>query len=110
MQAKSTLNSPTERSGWPAMHPGELLEDLLETAGISVVDAAKRMHVSRQTVHAIAAKARGVTPEMALRLARLFGGDPELWLTLQQRHDLETTRAVVGTEIEQIRQLEEPAA
>jgi antitoxin HigA-1 len=105
MQPKSTSNNLTEQ-GWPAMHPGELLEDLLESAGISVVDAASRMHVSRQTVHAIAAQARGVTPEMALRLSRLFGGDPELWLTLQHRHDLETTRSVLGEEIERIRQLE----
>jgi addiction module HigA family antidote len=72
------------------MHPGELLrEDIVPALGRSRVEIARLLGVSRQTLHAILTERAPVTPEMALRLGKLCGNGPELWLNLQARYDLE---------------------
>jgi addiction module HigA family antidote len=74
----------------PPMHPGELLrEDVLPALGRSRAEIARLLGVSRQTLHSIAAERAPVTPEMALRLGKLCGNGPELWLALQSRYDLD---------------------
>ena len=71
------------------MHPGELLrEDVLPALGISVSEAARRLRVSRQTLHRILAGDAGVTPDMAVRLGKFCGNGPGLWLRMQQAYDL----------------------
>lgn len=73
----------------PPTHPGELLrEDILPAMGISVSEFARRIGVSRQSVHRILAETHSVTPEMALRIGRLVGNGPRLWLQMQQEYDL----------------------
>jgi addiction module HigA family antidote len=70
-------------------HPGKLLgEDVLPALGISVSEAARKMRVSRQTLHRIIAGDAGVTPGMAVRLGKFCGNGPGLWLRMQQTHDL----------------------
>ncbi len=70
-------------------HPGALLrEDVLPALHISATAAARALGVSRQTLHAILAERAGVTPEMALRLGKLCGNGPGLWLRMQQARDL----------------------
>jgi antitoxin HigA-1 len=74
----------------PAMHPGELLrEDVIPALGRTRTEIAHHLGVSRQTLHAILTERAPVTPEMALRLGKLCGNGPELWLGLQTRYDLE---------------------
>jgi addiction module HigA family antidote len=74
----------------PPMHPGELLrEDVLPALGRSRAEIARLLGVSRQTLHSIVAERAPVTPEMALRLGKLCGNGPELWLALQSRYDLD---------------------
>ncbi|MGZ8428360.1 MAG: HigA family addiction module antitoxin [Candidatus Deferrimicrobiaceae bacterium] len=77
-------------------HPGEMLrEDFLPDYGLSVSTFAKAIGVSRQTVNELLRERRAVSPEMALRLSRLFGNTPEFWLNAQRSVDLwETARAV----------------
>ncbi len=76
--------------GLPAMHPGELLrEDIVPAVGRSVSDLARLLKVSRQTLHAILREEAPVTPAMALKLGKLCGNGPDLWLSLQTRYDLE---------------------
>ncbi|MEX2481394.1 MAG: HigA family addiction module antitoxin [Gammaproteobacteria bacterium] len=76
-------------SAFAPTHPGELLrEELLPAAGLTVAGAAHALGISRQTLHKILGEQRAVTPEMALRLGKLFGNGPELWLGMQQAHDL----------------------
>ncbi len=71
------------------MHPGELLrEDILPALARSRAEIARLLGVSRQTLHAILTERAPVTPEMALRLGKLCGNGPDLWLNLQARHDL----------------------
>lgn len=82
-------NAPLKR-GLPPMHPGALLrEDVIPALGIPVTELAKHLKVSRQTLHAILREEAPVTPAMALRLGKLCGNGPELWVNLQARYDLD---------------------
>jgi len=70
-------------------HPGEMLrEDFLPDFRLSVSSFAKALGVSRQTVNELLRERRAVTPEMALRVSRLFGNTPEFWLNAQRAVDL----------------------
>lgn len=76
-------------SGLAPTHPGEILrEDILPATGLPKTEIARRLGVSRQTLHDLIAERQPVTPAMALRLAKLFGNAPEFWLNLQRDHDL----------------------
>jgi len=79
----------TRKSGLPPVHPGEILkEDVLPSVGLSVTAAARSLGVSRQMLHDILAERRPLSAVMCLKLARLFGGSPELWMRLQAAYDL----------------------
>ncbi len=70
-------------------HPGEMLrEDFLPDYKLTVSDFAKAIGVSRQTVNEVLRERRSVSPDMSLRLARLFGNTPEFWLNAQRAVDL----------------------
>ncbi len=70
-------------------HPGEMLrEDFLPEYNLTVSSLAKAIGVSRQSINELLRERRRVTPEMALRLARLFGNSPEFWLNAQRAVDL----------------------
>lgn len=71
------------------VHPGEMLrEDFLPDYGLTVSSFAKALGVSRQTINELLRERRAVSPEMALRLSRLFGNSPEFWLNVQRSVDL----------------------
>ena len=71
------------------MHPGEVLrEDILPELKLSVSEAARRLGVSRQQLHRILGCTHPITVEMALRIGKLAGNGPGLWLRMQQNHDL----------------------
>jgi addiction module HigA family antidote len=77
------------KNGLPPVHPGEIIkEDILPTAGLSVTAAAKALGVSRQMLHDILAERKPLSAVMCLKVARLFGGTPELWIRLQATYDL----------------------
>ena len=70
-------------------HPGQALrEEFLPALGISKSKFANRLGVSRQTVHELLAERRGVSADMALRLAKFFNTSPRMWLGLQEDIDL----------------------
>lgn len=77
-------------------HPGEMLrEDFLPEYGLSVSGLAEAISVSRQSINELLRERRALSPEMALRLARLFGNSPEFWLNAQRAVDLwDATRAI----------------
>jgi addiction module HigA family antidote len=76
-------------AAWQPSHPGALLrEDVLPALRLTVKAAAEKLGVSRQTLHAILAERAGVTPEMAVRLGKLVGDGPNIWLRMQVAHDL----------------------
>jgi len=63
------------------------------------------LKVSRQTVNELLRERRAVSPEMALRLGRLFGNRPEFWLNAQRAVDLWEAERSVGAQIERIEPL-----
>ena len=70
-------------------HPGEILrEDFMADYGLSVAELAKRLGISRQSVNELVRCRRAVSPDVALRLARLFRTSPQFWLNLQRNIDL----------------------
>ncbi len=91
------------RSALPPTHPGALLRaEVLPAAGLSVTAAAAALGVTRQTLHSILGERQGVTPEMALRLGKLFGNGPTLWLRMQQEYDLTKAAASLVDELARI--------
>lgn len=70
-------------------HPGAILrEDVLPHLRMTQKDFADRLGVSRLTVSDVIHEKRPVTPDMAMRLGRLLGNGPEIWLRMQQTLDL----------------------
>jgi addiction module HigA family antidote len=78
-----------KRNGLPPIHPGEILRaDVLPAVGLSVTAAARSLGVSRQMLHGILAGRKPLSALMCLKIARLFGGSPEMWVRLQATYDL----------------------
>ena len=70
-------------------HPGETIRELcLKPLGLTVTDAAKGLGVSRKTLSSLLNGRFGISPEMAIRLSKAFGGSPESWLIQQAQYDL----------------------
>lgn len=70
-------------------HPGEVLRELcLEPLGVSVTDAAKAIGVARKTLSSVLNCHSGISPEMAIRLAKAFDTSAESWLNQQVQYDL----------------------
>ena len=83
-----SISNKRERKVRPT-HPGVMLrEDFLPEYGLTVSGFARLLQVSRQTVNDLLRERRAISPEMALRLSRLFGNSPEFWLNAQRAVDL----------------------
>jgi len=71
------------------VHPGRIIrDDYLEPLELTTGALAEALGVTRQTMAAILNERSGVSPEMALRLAKAFDTTPDLWITLQRNFDL----------------------
>lgn len=89
----------------PPTHPGEMiLEEFLTPLGITQTELAVRLGVSFPRLNEIIRGRRSVTPDTALRLARVLGMPAEFWLGLQQDWDL--WHAMHGKNADEIAQLE----
>ena len=87
-------------------HPGEMLrEDFLPDFGLTVAALADALGVSRQTVNELLRGRRALSPEMALRLAQLFGNSAEFWLNVQRAVDLWDASQSLGESLRQIKPL-----
>lgn len=88
-------------------HPGEMLrEDFMPDYDLTVAGLAESLGVSRQSVNELLRERRAVSPEMALRLARLFGNSPEFWLNAQRAVDLWAVEQSVKADVERIKPLD----
>lgn len=77
-------------------HPGEVIRELcLEPLELSVTEAAKALGVTRKALSELLNGRAGVSPSMALRLARAFDTTAERWMALQQQYDLWQARKAV---------------
>lgn len=97
---------PTNR---PPTHPGEmLLEEFLKPLGMTQTELAQRIRVSYPRINEIVKGKRGITPDTALRLAKLFRTSPEFWLNGQRNWDL--WQALTRPEARDIERIEPVAA
>jgi addiction module HigA family antidote len=90
-------------AGLVPVHPGAFLrEDILPHVKMSKRDVAEALGISRAQLYAILSENTPVTAAMALRLGKLFGNGPDLWLNMQSRYDIETLGVEMKKELETI--------
>ncbi len=85
----------------PPLHPGEILAmEFLEPLGMSGHKLAKGLHTNEQKVYAVLRGERGVSDDLAIRLGRFFGIEPEFFVNLQSHYDLEIKKMEIGRRVE----------
>ncbi|MBB2894371.1 HigA family addiction module antitoxin [Flexivirga oryzae] len=88
---------------YPPIHPGEvLMEDFIEGFGITQNKLAVSIGVPPRRINEIVHGKRAITADTALRLGRYFGIEPQFWLNLQTRYDLELAEDRVAEQIDAI--------
>jgi addiction module HigA family antidote len=74
-------------------HPGlVVLQECVEPLGLTITDAAEALGVTRNTLSELVNGKRGISPEMAVRLSKVFGGTEQGWLVQQAQYDLAHVR------------------
>ena len=84
----------------PPIHPGEVLQDLLNEAGLTANALALALRVPANRIGGIVKGQRAITGDTALRLARYFGTSAQMWINLQARHDLAVAEDALSRRIE----------
>jgi antitoxin HigA-1 len=83
------------------VHPGEILrEEFMAPMGLSINALARALRVAPSHVSGLVNESRGISAQMALRLARYFGTTPDLWLGLQLDYELDVARDTAAGRIE----------
>lgn len=96
-------NRPVRHRDIEPTHPGAILrEDMLPALDRPKKEIAELLGVSRQTLHKILTEQSPITPEMALRIGKLCGNGPGIWLRLQQAYDIWHAERELGAELEAI--------
>ena len=99
----SKSSTTTKKKTFPPVHPGVILAEDLEDAGISMNKLAQAIHVPMNRISAIVNGRRGITGDTALRLARYWGTTPEYWMNLQSHYELEIAKDAAGSEFSTIK-------
>ena len=91
MSITTERNSPMTMKNQP--HPGVVvLQECIEPSGLTITDAAEALGVTRNTLSELVNGKRGISPEMAVRLSKVFGGTEQGWLVQQAQYDLAHVR------------------
>ena len=91
MSITTERNQPMTMKNPP--HPGLVVfEECIEPLGLSITDAAAALGVTRNTLSELVNGKRGISPEMAVRLSKVFGGAEQGWLVQQAQYDLAQVR------------------
>ena len=70
-------------------HPGRIIrQECIEALGLTVTEGAKALGVSRNALSELVNERRGISPEMAIRLDKAFGGGAETWHRMQAAYDM----------------------
>ena len=91
--------NPRFKNGMPPIHPGESLADDLEAMQMSPADLDSALAVRPGTTALLLDECIDITPELALRFSRYFGGGAELWLSLQAGYDVKVYAGKHGPDI-----------
>ncbi|CDH32099.1 HigA family addiction module antidote protein [Xenorhabdus bovienii] len=76
-------------------HPGEIIADALEELGLGIRDLARALDVAPSTAQRLVTCKASVTPEMAVKLSKVLGSSPRLWLKLQESYSLDKAEKTV---------------
>jgi antitoxin HigA-1 len=70
-------------------HPGEILKEFyIKSLGLTITEVAKGLGITRKALSELVNGKFGISPDMAIRLAKAFSTTPESWLNLQQQYDI----------------------
>lgn len=69
-------------------HPGRQIRTALEACELNITDGADHLGVTRNTLSRVINGLAGVSPDMAIRLAKAFGGNADIWVRMQASYDL----------------------
>ncbi|MEK7407585.1 MAG: HigA family addiction module antitoxin [Acidobacteriota bacterium] len=84
----------------PPIHPGQVLREILNEAGLTVNALALALRVPANRLGAIVKGQRGITADTALRLGRYFGTSAQMWMNLQAKYDLAAAEDFLSHRIE----------
>lgn len=84
----------------PPIHPGEMLQDILNEAGLSANALALGLRVPANRVTAILKGERGITADTAMRLGRYFGTSATMWMNLQSDYEMQVAEDSLRERIE----------
>ena len=93
------MSITTRYGDWPMImknppHPGTVvLQECIEPLDLTITQAADALGVTRNTLSELVNGKRGISPEMAVRLSKVFGGSAESWLLQQAQYDLAHVRS-----------------
>ena len=91
MSITTERNQPMTMKNPP--HPGlVVLQECIEPSGLTITKAAEALGVTRNTLSELVNGKRGISPEMAVRLSKVFGGAEQGWLVQQAQYDLSQVR------------------
>ncbi|WP_314916096.1 HigA family addiction module antitoxin [Pseudomonas helleri] len=89
------------KNGMRPIHPGEILkEEYLDPLGLTAAALARALRISAPTVNEIVLMRRGISADVALRLAIALDTSAQFWLNLQTAYDLRTAEIAKGAQIE----------
>ena len=96
--------------GLRPVHPAEILrEDVIPALGRPKAEIARLLGISRQTLYDLLAEKQPITVPMALRIGKLVGNGPEIWLNMQRAYDMKIAEREMADEIAKIPTLREAA-
>jgi len=98
-RSRTTTERPEQRKRLAPIHPGEILSEDLQDAGISLNQLARSLRVPMNRVSAIVNGKRSITADTAMRLARYFGTSSEYWMNLQTAYDLAVAERTTGAQV-----------
>ena len=73
-------------------HPGRQIKSALDACEVNITEGAEHLGVTRNTLSRVINGLAGISPDMALRLNKAFGGGAEIWVRMQASYDLAQAR------------------
>ncbi len=94
------------KSGFPPIHPGEFLREILEERHLSQAHFARVIGVAPMRISHVIKGSRPVTAELALLFGRVFGQSPQYWLNLQSSCDLKLAEKTIAAQLKGVPELQ----
>lgn len=94
------------KSGFPPIHPGEFLREILEERHLSQAHFARVIGVAPMRISHVLKGSRPVTAELALLFGRVFGQSPQYWLNLQSSYDLKLAEKTIAAQLKGVPELQ----